>query len=95
MSDALEALKSQIEEIGNQIRDIKDGGNNNGDASQIIPSLVANLNTLKQEYANQNGGLGVDGKPYQPPLSKAEKKKLEKEKKAAAAAASTVRLGLK
>jgi len=75
----LEALKSEIECVGNQIRDLKAGGS--GD----VGALVGKLNGLKKDYADNNGGIGVDGKPYQVPLSKAEKKKLEKEKKAAPA----------
>ena len=81
----LNALQQEIESIGNQIRDLKASGGG-GDA---LGALITQLNTLKKEYADQNGGLGIDGKPYQPPsLSKAEKKKLEKEKKAAASAAN-------
>ncbi len=82
----LVALQTEIESIGTQIRELKSSGG--GD----VGALVAQLNTLKKQYADNNGGMGVDGKPYQPPsLSKAEKKKLEKEQKAAAAAAVTVR----
>jgi hypothetical protein len=81
----LVALQTEIESIGTQIRELKSSGG--GD----VGALVAQLNTLKKQYADNNGGMGVDGKPYQPPsLSKAEKKKLEKEQKAAAAAAAPV-----
>ena len=73
---SLDTLKAEIDTVGNQIRELKSSG---GD----VGSLVARLNELKKEYADNNGGIGVDGKPYQAPLSKAEKKKLEKEKKAA------------
>ena len=77
---SLESIKTEIDNVGNQIRELKSSGG--GD----VGALVAKLTTLKKDYADQNGGIGVDGKPYQAPLSKAEKKKLEKEKKAAAAA---------
>lgn len=77
----LESIITEIESLGDQIRDLKASG---GD----VGALVAKLTALKKDYADQNGGIGVDGKPYQAPLSKAEKKKLEKEKKAAAAAAA-------
>jgi hypothetical protein len=79
---SLESIETEIDNVGNQIRELKSSGG--GD----VGALVAKLNTLKKDYADQNGGIGVDGKPYQAPLSKAEKKKLEKEKKAAAAAAA-------
>lgn len=80
----LEKLKLEIEAVGNSIRELKEKGG----GKEEIGALVTKLNALKQEYADNNNGLGVDGKPYQKPLSKAEKKKLEKEKKAAAAAAT-------
>ena len=73
---SLETLKAEIDNVGNQIRVLK------GSCGDVA-ALVARLNELKKEYADNNGGIGVDGKPYQAPLSKAEKKKLEKEKKAA------------
>lgn len=76
----LEKLKTEIDSIGNSIRELKSSGDTDG-----IGALVGKLNELKQQYADNNGGIGVDGKPYQPPMSKAEKKKLEKQKKAAAA----------
>ena len=79
----LVTLQSDIESIGAQIRELK--GSGSGD----VGALVTQLNALKKQYADQNGGMGVDGKPYPPPsLSKADKKKLEKEQKAAAAAAA-------
>lgn len=80
----LEKLKLEIESIGGSIRELKEKGGGKDE----IGALVTKLNTLKQEYADNNNGIGFDGKPHQKPLSKAEKKKLEKEKKAAAAAAA-------
>lgn len=67
----LQALQVQISDIGNQIREVKasEGG---GDATKIS-ELVAQLNTLKKEYADNNNGIGVDGKPWGG--SKSEKKK--------------------
>lgn len=86
----LTSLQTEIDSIGTQIRDLKASGGGSGDA---IGALVTHLNTLKKQYAEQNGGIGVDGKPYQAPLSKAEKKKLEKEQKAAAAVAAAATAG--
>uniref|UniRef100_A0A7S4J4K3 glutamate--tRNA ligase n=1 Tax=Odontella aurita TaxID=265563 RepID=A0A7S4J4K3_9STRA len=79
----LPTLQSKIELTSNQIRDLKTAGGD--EAKDKIPPLVQELLTLKKEYADNNGGIGVDGKPYEPPLSKAEKKKLEKDKKKKAA----------
>ena len=41
------------------------------------------LLAAKQVYADANGGIGVDGKPYEPPMTKAEKKVKVKAEKAA------------
>jgi hypothetical protein len=35
----------------------------------------------KQLYADNNGGIGVDGTPYEPPLTKAQKKAKAKAEK--------------
>merc|ERR1719287_272875 len=55
-----------------------------------IASLGDSITLLKAKrtFATNNGGVGVDGKPWEEPMTKSQKKKLEKEKKAAAAAAT-------
>jgi hypothetical protein len=82
----LSALKEKVEALSNQIRDLKASGTD--DAKDKIPPLVKEMLAAKKAYADGNNGIGVDGKPYEEPLSKSEKKKREKAAKAAAAAAA-------
>eukprot|EP00522_Entomoneis_paludosa_P015533 CAMPEP_0172445112 /NCGR_PEP_ID=MMETSP1065-20121228/5055_1 /TAXON_ID=265537 /ORGANISM="Amphiprora paludosa, Strain CCMP125" /LENGTH=900 /DNA_ID=CAMNT_0013195907 /DNA_START=60 /DNA_END=2762 /DNA_ORIENTATION=+ len=82
----LAALKTEIDGLGEKIRQAKESGE--GDVGALVQQLL----TAKQTYADNNNGLGVDGQPYQPPLTKAQKKakaKAEKEAAAAAAAAAS------
>ena len=82
----LATLKDKVEALSNQIRDLKASGSD--DAKDKIPPLVKEMLAAKKAYADGNNGIGVDGKPYEEPLSKSEKKKREKAAKAAAAAAA-------
>ena len=82
----LPALKAKVEALSDQIRDLKASGSDA--AKDQIPPLVKEMLAAKKAYADGNGGIGVDGKPYEEPLSKSEKKKREKAAKAAAAAAA-------
>lgn len=70
----LEAIKAEVSAIGDRIRDLKAGGADKAE----IGKAVEELNAAKKKYAENNNGIGVDGKPYEPPMSKAEKKKKEK-----------------
>ena len=71
----LEALKAEITSIGDKIRTLKTASPIDKDA---IGAAVGALNEAKKKYADNNDGLGVDGKPYEAPMSKAEKKAKEK-----------------
>jgi hypothetical protein len=88
----LEELKQEIETLGETIKSLKaSGGEENKEA---IATAVASLLVAKKTYAEHNHGLGVDGLPYQEPLTKAQKKALAKQAEsdannAAAAAAAT------
>lgn len=81
MAAELETLKAEIQSLGDKIRDLKQA---NADPAEI-GNAVKDLNDAKKKYADQNNGIGVDGKPYEAPLSKAEKKAKAKAEKAAAA----------
>ena len=70
----LDQLKSEIEAVGNKIKELKGSGG----AKEDIGAAVKELLAKKQLYADNNNGIGVDGKPM---VSKAEKKKLEKAQK--------------
>ena len=80
--DDLSKLKAEIDALAGRIEELKASG---GD-KDAIGSAVASLLAAKQNYADQNNGIGVDGQPYRPPMSKKEKKAQEK---AAAAAANS------
>ncbi|KAG7337166.1 glutaredoxin 3 [Nitzschia inconspicua] len=56
----LDSLKAEIDSIGNQIKQAK---SDKSDKSVIDP-LVKQLLAKKQEYADNNNGVGVDGKPF-------------------------------
>jgi Glutathione S-transferase, C-terminal domain len=56
----LDSLKTEIDSLGNQIKQAK------ADKAEksVIDTLVQQLLAKKQEYADNNGGMGVDGKPF-------------------------------
>lgn len=82
MSDAvdLEKLKQEVTQIGDRIKELKSASEVDKDA---IGAAVKDLLAAKKKYADNNNGIGVDGKPYEEPLSKAEKKKRAKAEKGA------------
>jgi len=81
----LTELASRISSLGENIKLLK-SSSEQPDADAISAAVAALLDA-KRLYAHNNGGVGVDGKPWEEPLTKSQKKKLEKEKKAAAAEA--------
>jgi hypothetical protein len=81
----LAELATRISTLGETIKTLK-SSSEQPDAD-VISAAVAALLDAKRLYAATNGGIGVDGKPWEEPLTKSQKKKLEKEKKAAEAAA--------
>ena len=70
----LDALKKEIETIGNRIRDLKASNGTKED----IGAAVNALKEAKKQYAENNNYIGVDGKPYTDHLTKAQKKALAK-----------------
>ena len=80
----LATLKEQAEACISKVKELK----NSGADKAAIDDAVKEMLAAKKNYADANNGIGVDGKPYQAPMTKAEKKALEKAKKAAAAAAA-------
>eukprot|EP00555_Chaetoceros_dichaeta_P012894 CAMPEP_0198261850 /NCGR_PEP_ID=MMETSP1447-20131203/10489_1 /TAXON_ID=420782 /ORGANISM="Chaetoceros dichaeta, Strain CCMP1751" /LENGTH=644 /DNA_ID=CAMNT_0043949897 /DNA_START=39 /DNA_END=1973 /DNA_ORIENTATION=+ len=79
----LEELKTKISTLSEKIVLLKkDGG---GDNKDTIATTVTELLEAKKLYADSNGGIGVDGKPYEAPMTKAEKKAKIKAEKAAKA----------
>jgi glutamyl-tRNA synthetase len=79
----LTTLKTAIESLGNQIKAAKA----DGASKDVVEPLVKELLSKKQDYADQNGGIGVDGKPFG---VKAETQKKDPSKEAAASTQVTV-----
>lgn len=80
----LAELASRISSLGDTIKLLK-SSSEQPDADAIATAVAALLDA-KRTYARTNGGIGVDGKHWEEPMTKSQKKKLEKEKKAAAEA---------
>jgi hypothetical protein len=85
----LEQLKEQIDAVGEKINTLKTAEGVVDKAA--IGAAVKDLLDLKKQYAEGNNGIGVDGKPFEAPMSKAEKKAKEKADKAGAGPAKQVR----
>mmetsp|Transcript_28340 Transcript_28340/g.48205 ORF Transcript_28340/g.48205 Transcript_28340/m.48205 type:complete len:895 (+) Transcript_28340:83-2767(+) len=79
----LPSLATLITTLGDSIKSLKSSSSPDKDE---ITKAVAALLDAKRTYSKNNGGIGVDGKKWEEPMSKSEKKKAEKAAKAAAAA---------
>ena len=67
-----EELKKAIDAIAKKINELKKASPVNKVA---IGAAVKELLDAKRSYAGKNNGIGVDDKPWEEPVSKAEKKK--------------------
>jgi hypothetical protein len=79
----LQQLKVDIDALGEQIKQLKAAASVDKDA---VGKVVAELLEKKELYAKENNGVGVDGKPFEEPLTKAQKKAKAKAEKDAASA---------
>lgn len=86
----LAELQARIAALGESIKLLKSSSEPDGDA---ISTAVASLLDAKRTYARNNGGIGVDGKKWEEPMTKSQKKKAEKEAKAKKAAAEAAAAG--
>jgi len=86
MATNLESLNEKVTKCGEIVLNLKEKSPNEKDA---IAAAVKELLASKKEYADNNDGIGVDGKPYQPPMTKAERKAKDRAEKAAKAAAAS------
>jgi hypothetical protein len=80
----LETLATEIAALAEKVKTLKAEGSD----ADAIKACVDALLAAKQTYADNNGGNGVDGLPYEPPLTKAQKKAKAKAEKEAAAKAT-------
>ena len=81
----LEELRAKVQTIADKITELKKANPVDKDA---IGASVKELLDAKRTFAENNNGIGIDGKPWEEPMSKADKKKKAKAEKAAAAAAA-------
>jgi len=81
MANNLDELRSKVESLAQKITNLKKETPVNKNA---IGAAVKELLDAKRTFAENNGGIGVDEKPFEEPLSKAEKKKRAKAEKSAA-----------
>eukprot|EP00979_Chaetoceros_neogracilis_P005389 scaffold984_cov281-Chaetoceros_neogracile.AAC.4 len=79
----LEEMLETVNALAQKVTDLKKAVPVDKDA---IGKTVKELLDAKRSYAENNNGIGVDGKPWEEPMSKSEKKKKEKAEKAAKAA---------
>lgn len=79
----LDDLRTRINQLGESIKQLKSSAEPDKDA---ITAAVNALLDAKRTFANNNGGIGVDGNKWEEPMSKKDKKKAEKAVKAAAGA---------
>lgn len=88
----LTELATRISTLGETIKSLKSSASPDKDE---IGKTVTALLDAKRTYAKNNGGIGVDGKKWEEPMSKSEKKKAEKAAKAKAAAEAKAAAGEK
>lgn len=87
----LEKLKAEIAEIGDKIKDLKSAAEVDKAA---VGAAVADLLAKKKLYADNNDGIGVDGKKYEEPMTKAQKKAKAKAEKGGGGPAKPVSASL-
>ena len=88
----LKDLKRLIDHLAKNVKSLK--------SSLLLSSSPPHMDTIsegvlalleaRRAYATSNGGIGAKGRPWEEPMSKSEKKRLEKKAKKAKAAAAAV-----
>jgi hypothetical protein len=78
MAEDLEQLKQQVETLATKVSNLKGADAAGADNKDAIGAAVQELLAAKKKYAENNNGIGVDGKPYVEIMTKSEKKKKEK-----------------
>lgn len=74
----LEDLKKVIHSLAESIKSLKSSGSSSPTDKDAISASVSALLNAKRTYAAANGGIDVEGKPWEEPMSKSEKKRLDK-----------------
>ena len=73
----LDELRDEINHLSDEIRALKTGLSPEAEKSNIEIKVNAMVE-CKRKFAQHNGGIGFDGKPWEEPLSKSEKKRRDK-----------------
>ena len=60
----LETIKTEIEAVGSKIANSKKEISDKDEVKKVTGPLIAKLLELKKKFADSNGGIGVDGKPF-------------------------------
>mmetsp|Transcript_16524 Transcript_16524/g.18349 ORF Transcript_16524/g.18349 Transcript_16524/m.18349 type:complete len:923 (+) Transcript_16524:60-2828(+) len=85
INNNIESLREKVTKCAETVSNLK---KNSPDEKSAIAIAVKEMLAAKKEFADNNDGIGVEGKPYQAPMSKAEKKAKEKAEKTSKAAAA-------
>ena len=75
---SLEDIAKEITAVGERIKVMKASGTID---KETLDKEIQQLVTLKRQYAENNNGIGIDGKPYEEPLTKAQQKAKAKAEK--------------
>jgi WHEP-TRS domain len=67
----LKDIEAVITALGDKIKSLKASGTPDKD---VVDSAIKDLLAAKRKYAENNNGIGVDGKPFEEPLTKAQQK---------------------
>lgn len=71
MTVNLDELRGQVDSLAQKINDLKKANPVDKDA---IATSVKELLDTKRTFAQNNNGIGVDGKPWEEPMTKSQKK---------------------
>ena len=56
----LEELRAKVTELGERVKELKTSGTA---SSEVVSTAVTELLEAKKKFAENNNGIGVDGKP--------------------------------
>lgn len=70
-ANLLDELRGQVDSLAEKITELKKANPVDKDA---IAASVKDLLDAKRTFAQNNNGIGVDGNPWEEPLTKAQKK---------------------
>jgi hypothetical protein len=72
----LDVWSTKVEACAEQVKTLK---TTDGVEKEAVGAAVTALLDAKRSYAKLNKGIGIDGKPFEEPMSKADKKKQKKQ----------------